>query len=208
MRCHLPLVLGAGLLAPALLDAQILTELANRNLRWDCAQAVASLKAGWMTSEFDWALATVPLCGDDGIGALARVWQNPPRDTVRLERLVSASTQFADQRILASVTALAMSPREPTLVRLEALRVLAFYANPALYVSLGQLDPRWIAEAPGFLQRGDGFTGREGSQPLDAEARERALETIRWLAENDRDERIRMAAAYLATGIESLRSRR
>lgn len=208
MRCHLPFLSGAGLLVPAVLDAQVLTELANRNLRWNCAQAVASLETGHMTPEFDWALSTVPRCENDGVQALAKVWRNPPRDTGRLERLVSASTQFADRRILASVAAIALSEREPTLVRLEALRVVAFYANPALYISLGQLDPSWIAEAPGFLQRGDGFTGKEGSQPIDAEARERALEAIRLLAEEDKDERVRMAAAYLVTGVESLRSRR
>lgn len=208
MRCHLSLVLAAGLLAPELLHAQILTELTRRNLRWDCDKAVASLETGYMTTDFDWALGTVPLCGEDGIAALARVWRNPPRDTTRLERLVTATTQYSDRRILGSVAAIAASPREPTLVRLEALRVLAFYVNPALYVSLGQLDPRWIAEAPGFLQRGDGFQGREGSQPIDGQARDRALELIRLIGDNDTDVRVRMAAAYLATGIDSLRSRR
>jgi hypothetical protein len=201
----LPLLLVAGLSVPALLHAQLLTDLSRRQLRWDCEDAVNTLKQGWMTSSYDWAVSTVPGCGDDGIAAIAKVWRHPPRDTARLERLVVTSTQLSDQRILESVTATATDPRQPNVVRLEALRVLAFYANPALYISLGQLDPKWIMDAPGFLQRGDGFTGFEGSHPLDPEARERALETIRLIAENDKDDRVGLAAAYLATGLQSLR---
>ena len=165
----------------------------------NCETAAQAIEAGRFTSQYGWGLRFITSCPERAGTALARAWQAPPRDSLGLEMLVTASTRIQDQHILEAALAAASAPQWPTLVRLSALRVLASYADPQVYVTLHNLEPRYAAANPSL--RRSGAPTRLGATPPSPSAYAQVLTALQVIGTTGPDERVRFAAAFLAQGL-------
>ncbi len=107
--------------------------------RNDCRLAAQTLTTGHPAPRRLWALQTITSCPSEAGQAVSVAWQMPPADTESLNWLVAASVGSRDARIYDGVARTAQATTLPRLARLSALRVLASYAEPNVWVSFADL---------------------------------------------------------------------
>lgn len=192
-----PLTAILALCALETLQAQKVSESTSVHLRNDCRLAVQILTKGEPHPHRDWALETIGSCNESGPPVLAGLWDQAPSDTTVLNRLYWSSRNLQDQRLLDGLIAVASDRARSTALRFGALRVLATYVDPHLDPGWKQLEPP--EPAGPFLGIGSVFDAAvyEGTVPFAEDTKERILDFLRGLAEDDSDPGVRYAAQKL-----------
>jgi hypothetical protein len=91
--------------------------------------------------------AMVHYCGSASAMALGPLWDRPPTDSLDLARLVRASRQVLDERILQAVMRVVADAAQPRQIRLAGIEVLYTYGsyacgNTRLVATIGFGQPR------------------------------------------------------------------
>lgn len=163
----------------------------------DCRLAAQVLTLGHPHPRWRWAIETIPRCTEDGGEILARVWSDPPADSMALARLAWNSVRLSDARVLDAVLAAARSEEAPRLTRLRALQVLTAYIDRSRVPRLEDLEPvePWW-ERPG-LGRWTHTVTHHGSVPPGPDTPRRVLAGLAALADTAADPYVAYAAAHI-----------
>ncbi len=168
------------------------------HLRNDCRLARQILEEGHPHPHRDWALNMIGSCDESGGEVIPSLWQDAPQDLDELEQLVWSSARLRDQRIMDAVMAVANDRSRAVAVRLSALRVLAYYYSPRVYVTLDMLEAPESSEQPlPSLGSTFDFEPREGTAPLSAGTPEHILEFLCHLSATAEDPAVQGAAGHL-----------
>lgn len=172
----------------------------------ECRLAAQVLTQARPANERERAMATLPRCPIEGADAAARLWYEPPSDTMGLYRLRQATQHTRDQRVVNALMRAARSASHPPLVRKFAMLQLLTYLDPSDATLLETLDP---ANYRGRVisRVSHPVTLRDGPQPLSDSYQEELIEFYRSLAENDADPAIRYAAGVLLRNAEEVPTR-
>lgn len=193
----------AGFIAFAMvevpLSAQALESRADADRRQECRSTAAIIETGAPLSG-EAARATlrqIRHCDVSGGPAIARAWGTPSLRAEALELLVFVSWEIHDRRIMDAAIDLARDEGATEELRFGALSVLAAYLDPH-----HQPGPRTWYESPD--QRWPSISGgsshvfwRPGTQPIDAAAQARIVETLREIEAESADVRVQRVAQSL-----------
>jgi hypothetical protein len=171
--------------------------------RRSCSAAAAAIASNSSAKgvSFSTALRRLQTCSIEAPVALAQRWSAPPTDSAELRIFAGVTAQVRDRRLVVATITAARARSLPTSVRLAALGVLVTYFRSDLY-AIFPATPTGAGQRPrDYVQIGHWGdpVSFPGAQPFtDAAVHQQVLTTLKELAANESEVRLRMAAAYLA----------
>lgn len=201
---HWTAVMAAAtmVLCPRGLQSQ--SEASDPSLHAECQQWAAALINGPHSPQYSAATVSIRYCELSGPPAIVSWWNSVAPDTAELDMLVEASNRILDQRILSAAISTAHNTSRPSTIRLSALRVLATYFYPGIWVDLPRLQNA-SDTALVTLGRMLHYNPVEGPQPLEPSYLEQITSAVQALASSDPDPGITNAAHFLRQGFYYLR---
>lgn len=159
----------------------------------ECRRAAQTVRASKAGTERAGALHKLVGCVGESGTVIPQVWRTKPNGSAELNWLVAGSVATRDARIFGAVVDVAENASNPTTLRLAALRVLASYGDPRVWVSAQDLASQRAIVLP-FT---DHPTGRDSDVSLPSDVRARVLTTFERLAQKDPNSTVREAALFL-----------
>jgi hypothetical protein len=177
-------------------------------LRNDCRLAVQVLTRGQPADKREWALGTISRCDESGPPVLARMWREVAADSASLSYAIYRSVSMRDRRVYGVVSAVARDRTLPALKRAAALHLLGRWARPGLGLPYKQFFVPGYEPAEMYggtsavaLRYIDHDSQDEGAEPLPATLKAEVIGLARDIAANDRDYRVKAAAALLVKAL-------
>jgi hypothetical protein len=147
--------------APATLMAQ---PAQDAHLRNDCRLAAQILRTGHPAPHTEWAYRAITKCVDSGPAVLIEKWRGTlPGDSMEMRLLAGTSRYFPQQAVFDAVAAAALNANNTTYQRFRAMRLLASFAMPGIYLSEQDLlNPPARGGIRTFTFSGDQATSQVG----------------------------------------------
>lgn len=171
----------------------------------NCTQASSITTRGELQAGYREALLALPNCGDQGVRALANLWNRPPGDTTHLATLAGVSAITRDSRLFEAVQIVVKDKTQPEDARLAGLRTLVAYYDPSIGLMYRMpLQPTPLGSSYVLIGKSDHRqTVREGPQALSADVRQEVLTLLNELGSGDSTQRITKIARYLGEQLSS-----
>lgn len=180
-------------------------EVRHRN---DCRLAAQVLQTGHPANRAGWAVEMIGTCAKEGPAVLVQLWSQPALDSTTAGQLLNAGSRIRDERIARAALEVARNASHRETVRVMAIALLIFYADPYSRLSIPGLvpPPGWV---PGqHVRMVSGGTSphkipqQNGEAPLSSEFVARTAAALRALGSSDPSPRIQYVATGLARRLE------
>lgn len=173
-------------------------ESSAAHLRNDCRLAAQVLATGHPAPRRAWALQRIDLCDRSGPAVLIQMWSRVPPTRAALEELEVPSTRLRDRRVYVALSEIAQNASEPSLKRIIALDVLAWYAAPNRGMPLDELlDPRPDSVRSIRLTAVDYSPHTVGAEPLPETITDDVTGLLRNIANGEPTSAVGVAASRL-----------
>lgn len=158
-----PLVVVLAMVPFGAVHAQS-TKSDEAQARGDCRFAAQILRTGQPAPHREWAYHAIGKCADSGPGVLIEKWRGTlPLDSLEMRFLTGATRHFPQRPVFDAVAAAALNANNTAYQRFRAMRLLASFAMPGIYLSEQDLlNPQPGRATRRFAVSGDQATSQVG----------------------------------------------